>query len=272
MSTETPTLLFLHIFKCGGTFLTGGIRYSFSEEEIQAHNLEEWHSSSYRNKSLERKEKIRLYHGHFSYGIHAQLKKPCIYITTVRDPVNQLLSIYYNLREEKCKYNPLYKIFHSFSFKECLSPDIYQSLSAEDSVILNHYFDNHQTRMLSGSKKLLGISEDLKDLTIDINDFTNAKKNLLSKFSFVEFCEETDSAWPVLNKKLGLEIPPVVWHSSNKYFSNKTERRPQKQDLPADIIKSIYKRNVYDYMLFELVKKNKEEINNNEIIIVNPKE
>lgn len=261
-------LLFLHIFKCGGTFLTGGIRYSFDPDQTQLHNIVDGHPSSYWEKTQEKKNQVFFYHGHFNYGIHEKLKRPCVYITTLRDPVNQLLSIYYNLREEKCKYNRLHKIFHSFSFEECLSDEIYNELSLEDALIFTNRFDNHQTRMLVGEERSTSMSGKYQELLISNEDLVLAKSNLLSSFSFVEVCEEIDNTWPSLNKKLGLEIPPPVWHSSNKYFSNRTEKRKKKEELSPDTINRIYEKNKYDYELFKLVEKYKKEINDKETIIV----
>jgi hypothetical protein len=263
-------LIFVHIFKCGGTFFTGGIRYSYESHEMCSHDIPKEHPSSYFQKNSEEKKDVKFYHGHMSFGSHKEIERPSVYLTIVRDPVDRLLSTYYNLREEKCKHHPLHRIFHTYSLEECISTSCWNKLSPEESVILSNYMDNYQVRILSGTYKTpynwdtrSDINKEINPSNLKINkhDYFAAVNNLENYFSFVGLCHETDYYWPLLNKKFGFEVPPEVWNSSDSRFSNKTESRPKKEDLPRSLCKKLYAFNRYDYRLYKYVKKNMDRIN-----------
>lgn len=272
--------VFVHIFKCGGTFFAGGLRYSYRPEQMCLSNIPESHPQSYWQKSDSEKKQVQLYHGHMPFGAHKELNRSSIYLTVVRDPINQLLSSYYNLREEKCKYNILHSVFHRYSFEECVLRTCWDKVTEEEGIHLAHFLDNHQTRVLSGTYKTAAAWKERTDQSLEISastlrinnrDCEVALDNLERYFSFVGLCEQTDHYWELLHKRFGFVVPPEVWHSSNPYFSNATAPgRKRREDLSKEVIQSIQKCNKFDQQVYEWALKNKDRINSRQIRIIKP--
>jgi hypothetical protein len=270
-------IIFLHALKCGGTFFTGGIRNSYKSEETCLHNVNQNSSLSYFNRSEKDQKKVKFYHGHFNFGYHKELFRPAVYVTILRDPIDRLLSNYYNLREEKCKNNTLHKIFHTYSLEECLSRSCWNKLSNIETLILSNFIDNHQVRILSNSFRLpreikekfnSGQKVNSDNYLISEKDYLVAINNLKESFSFIGLCHETDSYWPMLNQRFGFKIPPECWVSSDWRFSNKSKKHPMKKDLSKETIEMFYEFDKYDLKLYQYAKENMSIINSRPIIVV----
>jgi len=276
--SEGSLFIFVHIFKCGGTFFTGGLRYSYTPEQMCLANVAEDHPSFYWNKKEEERLAIKFYHGHVQFGIHETLCRPSIYLTVVRDPVDQLLSTYYNLREPKCSYHILHPVFHQYSFEECVTMSCLAKVTPEQALYLSYFMDNHQTRMLSGTYKTLhgwdksefrNTEISALGLKIDSSDYEVALNNVENNFSFVGVCNQTDYYWELLNRRFGFSIPEDVWVSSDWRFSNKTyPSRPRQEDFPAEVIDSVKNSNRHDQSIYEYVLSNSKRINSRPIVTI----
>lgn len=271
MEEQQYIFTYIHVFKAGGTFFTGGLRYTFKDpEEMYLVNISPEHPTSYQNKNQEQRNKIKVVHGHTPFGIHKTFCRPAVYLTVVRDPVDRVLSTYYNILEDKCANHPLHLVFKKFSLEECMSSDIYNKL--DDTLMYQFCFamHNHQVRMFTGLDRTekLKYEADATGLLIGEKDLDRAVSNLRNNFSFIGICDETDYYWPFLQQKFKFDIPEKVWHSSDWRFANRTKSRPQQADLPLETIKLIKEFNKFDVILYENILTFADQVNNGPVKII----
>jgi hypothetical protein len=93
----SPTLIYLHLPKCGGTTLNRLIEWEYSPLRIYSVDPSFFRWSWYRllrwpERRLARLEVIK---GHMPFGIHRRLPHPATYITVLREPVERVISEYY---------------------------------------------------------------------------------------------------------------------------------------------------------------------------------
>lgn len=94
---EDACLIFLHLPKTGGSTLTTLLRWqnrSPQPDEIARFITVERTFEEIDRLPLEQRATLRLLVGHFAYGVHEYVPKPCSYITIVREPVHRVISLY----------------------------------------------------------------------------------------------------------------------------------------------------------------------------------
>src|SRR5690349_20650120 len=94
------TLIFLHIPKTAGISLR---QVLINNTPGPAFRIIHPISDVERLAALPESERaaLELVDGHLYYGIHSLLPRPCRYMTMLRDPVEQVLSLYSFIREYK---------------------------------------------------------------------------------------------------------------------------------------------------------------------------
>ena len=135
MDSET-IIIFLHMFKAGGTTVTSKIADNFGPEHHAIFNTNPNHP----RHPLVMKDPL-LVTGHFLFGVHRYLNKPCKYITFLRDPVDRIVSAYFNIREPKCSGHSLHKLCTSVGLEEFV-----KQYRPETQIQV----DNYQVRELVG--------------------------------------------------------------------------------------------------------------------------
>ena len=91
------TVVFMHIFKTGGTSVTSQITGNY--DVVNEHGI--MNTSLISSRHPLKIKNPRLITGHHTFGIHKYLQTDCVYFTFLRDPADRLLSAFYNLREAK---------------------------------------------------------------------------------------------------------------------------------------------------------------------------
>ncbi|SDC82643.1 MULTISPECIES: sulfotransferase family 2 domain-containing protein [unclassified Candidatus Frackibacter] len=187
--------------------------------------------------------KLKCIWGHIPFGIHNYFKRPYIYITMLRDPVERIISMYYYLY-----HNTKIKWINGLSFKEFLS---IKSLKPK--------IENLQTRFLSWESRIINYKRTEKNLTsfmLDSNqgepNLERAKKNINDYFAIVGITELFDESISLIKRELG-------WDDIDYTKKNVNSNRPAKDQLPVEIISMIKEKNKLDIELYDYAKKKLED-------------
>lgn len=221
-----PVKIFIHIAKSGGTSITHSILNGGNYH--QNGDVIYWHADP--TKEEIRKADICLGHGHF--GIHQYFNRPCVYLSTVRDPADRIISLFYQYvslgKEEYVAPNKL----HTIRDKLC-------SIGVLEEA----------TQVLSGLPR--------KSVIPRFSDLMKAQKNIYQYFSFICCLEDLDSYWDLLNKKFNWKWSEDQSH----HFVNHGTKRPKLYEIDPRILDTIRKIHCLDYELYKFVKEKQERIN-----------
>lgn len=173
---------------------------------------------------------VKIIIGHVGYGLHQYLPWPCTYFTILRDPVDRVISSYYQTR--RARIDPLKQEA--------------QKLTLEEFVLsgLRTALDNGQTRMLSGA----AVEEDLNGKVVPYGQCTRemlelAKKNLRG-FIAVGLSERFDESLMLFKQALS-------W--SNVYYvkANVGRNKTTRNRLSRSALSCIERYNELDLELYQ---------------------
>lgn len=183
----------------------------------------------FRSLPPEEQKAFSLVHGHAALELESCLDHPFL-ITFLRDPVDQFLSQYYFIQNNK---------------RHKSHGDVSRITSIEDYLGYSkeHCQDNLQTRVLS--KNLSWISGKATEADRDFHScFEEAFKNL-ERFDTVLLTGRFDESLLLLKKRLGWKKTPV-------YFRiNRTRHRLSKKEQDLSLIHKIERHQAYDMQLYE---------------------
>jgi Galactose-3-O-sulfotransferase len=156
------------------------------------------------------REDLRAVTGHFWYGAHALIPRPCFYITLLREPVDRVTSLYHHITP----HVTLDEFATEFGCREA---------------------DNDQTRRIAGAEPPYGrCSRDMLQL---------AKRNLRDRFAFVGTTDRFDESLIALKRLLGWEyvfyLPILI-----------NRNRPPRSGLERETVSLISERNELDAALY----------------------
>ncbi|SHJ50081.1 sulfotransferase family 2 domain-containing protein [Paramaledivibacter caminithermalis] len=212
---QNKLLIFLHIPKTGGTTLTNIIRNQYLRNISYSADRSGLIPSGVLDYKDEL-EKASTLCGHFWFGVHNYFSRSSIYITMLRNPIDQVISWFY------FKYkNPQYNQFDS-SFEEYISSDEF-----------NYFTDNVQTHFICG------------DGTADLE---RAKQNLTKYFSVVGITELFDESVFIMKKELG-------WNNIDYSKENSNPSRPNRNQISKLTINKIKEKNKIDLELYNFARK-----------------
>jgi hypothetical protein len=204
------TIIFTHVPKTGGTTLDHimhataavgrrrGRRLTFPREGVPPRNVRNQQFLSVDHLSDEQLSDCDYLSGHFPFGIHQRLKRPCLYVTLLRDPVARLLS---NVR-------------FGLDRGRWTKDTSVDSLIEEGRLI-----DNLQTRQIAG------IGDRAAPCTAET--LTTALDNLRSHYAVVGITERFDETLKALITLLGW--PDIA------YSDRQVSRTPSDPELEARV-------------------------------------
>jgi hypothetical protein len=220
MSASQSALIFLHVPRTGGTTFASVIKRQYHANAIlplyDSDFGEELRPSG-------QNDLLRVVMGHFYFGAHTFLRRPCRYITLLRDPIERIISDYYYVRR-----SPAHHFYDSA-----------QSISLEEFV--EYCSDNDQTRQLAGKCGVPSAETSLDEL------LNIAKANLTDHFPVVGITEEFDR--PVVLAKRMFD-----WKRPFYTNQNATRRRPRKDQLSQETLRVIEAHNEADIDLYRYAK------------------
>jgi len=182
------------------------------------------------------RDSYNLVGGHSPYGRHNLFTKPCVYIVTLREPIDRTLSHYYYLLTRPT--HRIYPTVSSMSMKEYFArPNAYYDLG------------NIQTKFLSGNYNRIGVwgpqhaPQDDPDMPME-EVLERAKANLST--CMIGLQEHLLHSSIYFSKVLG-------WKQSiNEGADRKNYDRPLFEDEPQWVLDMVAEHNQYDIKLYEL--------------------
>jgi hypothetical protein len=235
-ASPEPPVLFIHVMKTGGTTLLQHLRTNMAADELYPNaeldivietsrkfTLRHLTLGYLRNLPDERRERIRVYAGHFPYIVTDAFDPPATTLTLLREPVARTVSLLRQWSRNR--------------------PE--QSLSLEDVYELPGVFErllhNHQTKVFS-----LTAEDDpvgyLQTIDVDESRLEVAKANL-AKVDLIGLTERYDDF-------LDLVVDRFGWRVDREVRANVS---PADTELPASdaLRRRIAEDNAIDVELYE---------------------
>lgn len=229
-----PLVLYLHIPKAGGTTLGEFIYSQCKNEDAADEGLirngvfftpdgffrESESMTAAQLKSILLRNDLRAVMGHFAFGLHNFIERPYHYITTLREPVSRVISLYHYLELEG-------------------------KMSLEDFGNACPYreIDNDQTRRIAGVNPDIGKCSE--------SDLEMAKENLRKDFAVVGTTERFDETLVLLKQKLNWKRDVA------SYPKNVNTKKTQQASAAA--INAIRKHNLLDTELYDYANRLMDE-------------
>jgi hypothetical protein len=219
-------LIFLHLPKTGGSTFTTLLRWQYRglhPAEFARFITEERTFEEIGRLPLEQRARLKLLVGHFAYGVHEYIPKPCIYVTIVREPIQRVVSLYRYILSA-----PSHHLHQTLTSS---------SISLEDYVGSGmHHFqtENALTRQLAGR-------DEEGDLTP--HDLEIAKRNL-GGFRAVGLTEAFDESVTLFKRILG-------WRTPFYFNRNVSKKGPRSDEVASTTLELIRERNAFDLELYE---------------------
>jgi hypothetical protein len=241
-TAESPTVIFLHIGKTGGSTLRKILHRNFKRSEVLLVRSEQRHDSfrPRREGSLgdlaamppTRLRQVRLLEGHMIFGPHEFVPGPSTYITLLRKPVALAISQYrFVLR------TPGHRLHEIVTSERMTLEDYLRSgLSLE--------VDNSQTRAVSGD-----VNTPFGAVTRDMLE--DAKRNIQEHFSVVGLTERFDETVVLLHNVFG-------WKRLT-YSRVKVGPKSQHEPVSQATIRHLEELNRFDAELYDFASGRFEE-------------
>ncbi len=190
------SVLFLHIPKTAGTTLQAIISRQYPAASIYTIGTDINRAIiRFRELPDSERRRFRVVQGHMSFGLHAFMEPPAVYVTLLREPVSRTFSDYRFVSTNTL--HPLYATVKSMSLAEYLQSGLTGQLS------------NGQTRLLSGDSEASNIGiPTLREL--GRADLRAATENLERHFAVVGLQERFDETLLLMQRRLGWQSPVYV--------------------------------------------------------------
>lgn len=193
MTTPSPTVIFLHIPRTGGTTFQKIPERNYDRNQILTFNGLRHREEIERFAKLPESERAsyKFIQGHLYFGFHRFVPGRSTYVTFLREPIARALSFFSYARSHSDHY------LHRLITEERLGLQTLLERGATPELF------NHQTRMVAGDQTN-------SDRQLDRGALERAKQNLQTSFCFVGLTEEFSAGLILLARMLGWRLPFYV--------------------------------------------------------------
>ena len=176
---------------------------------------------------------IDVLQGHMGFGLHEYLRKPCVYFTMLRDPIDRVVSRYYYELSKRPRPAYMYRCPNEAS----------ETLTLEDYVSsgINKLVDNGMTRLLSASD---GKIYDVPFGQCSRSMLDEAIKNLENHFLAFGILADFDESLILLKRAMGCRFPFYVRRRV-------TQSRPDQADISDSARQTVSALNELDIELYD---------------------
>lgn len=240
MAIGEKLLIYLHIPKTAGTTINRILIEQYGQESVAfLHESNPWSTERLVHLCNKKDRPIQAISGHYPFGIHQLMERPCTYFTYIRNPIELMISMYYYIR--RTPVVPTHGQVLKMSFREFA-----------ESPAMNYLTMNLQTKYVTGMPGRFNHQTGLQYLSWNPGPYSPdlglAKEHLRQFFSFVGITEWFHESLTTLGKALGWNKP--VPH----YRENVTHSRPQVSEVDPYAIQLLTEKNQLDFQLFEYAK------------------
>ena len=222
-ASSSEALIFIHLYKTGGTTLNRIIEWEYKLSRICSVEPTWWRWSYQRimRWSPARLAGMDVFKGHMPFGLHRLIPRPASYITVMREPVERAISDYYFAR--RFKPHPHHRAA--------------LALTLEEFFVQKHEH-NLQSRILAGPN-----SHELFPSRCDTAVLAAAKENLARQFIVVGLTERFDETLALLKVMLG-------WNVKRYRSFRVADNRIPKERIPARTLELIQEWEKFDMALY----------------------
>ena len=221
MAQKPYVLIFTHMPKAAGTSLVAAIKRQYKNPKVLdlgRHPVKKY-VDQYSTLLEEERANIDLVVGHYPFGLHSLIPRPCVYITMLREPIARVVSHYYQVLRDPSHY----------AYERGFSPkmSLYEYV---ESGVAEEEISNGQTRFMAG---LRPDADNMLDSAI---------QNGEACYKVVGIAEQFDQSLMLMRRELNWQLP--VYHSRHVYGQERAANSEK-------AIKAIKRKNELDLQLYE---------------------
>jgi hypothetical protein len=222
LDSSDPLVIFMHLPKTAGSTLSRIMERQYPATRI-LRLYESGTGAELGGLSEDQLNALRVVMGHFSFGAHRFVSRPCVYVTVLREPVDRVISHYYYVRSEPTHY--LFEAAQQLSLSEYVR---YCNLAEPN---------NDQTRLLCGEYET-SIPPSCGQAMLEL-----AQRHLRDHFAGVGLTEEFDRTLLLMKRVLRWRYPFYVRQNVGRH-------RPPRTGLSNDTVRVIQEYNRLDGELY----------------------
>ena len=228
---QARTLISIHIHKTAGRTFRQILERHFSQDSLFHTYGRDVPTTMEELAALPdaEKQKIRCLYGHLPFGVHEHLPQESTYITMLRDPVQRVISHYYDtLRRPNSE-------IHTRVVASDMSLEEYATSGISSEI------ENGQVRILCGIQEMDSIygHSAVTDAALEA-----AKTNLVNHFAAFGLTEQFAESMLLYREVLG-------WNRLYSHNLHVDTAEPDKADVPTKTVEAIVARNRLDIELYE---------------------